>query len=248
MLPTIRQLGEKQINQANAGPLAAYGQQLHKNTDDMNEALQGVAVDGLKSLEDGLTGLITGTKSVSEAFRDMATAIIADLARIAIQKAVVSLLGSAFGGGFADGGLVNVPGYASGGLITGPGGPRSDSMLARVSNGEFVVNAAATSRFRPTLEAMNGGGGRMPAFDVAALGINTNARAATVATGPSEIVLHVAAGEYFDARVASVSGPIARDTSVQVVRAAAPEIAKSTLRQTPGYLRQSQQYGQPRTI
>ena len=46
-------------------------------------------------------------------------------------------------------------GLASGGLIRGPGSGTSDSILATLSNGEFVVNAAATERFLPLLEAIN---------------------------------------------------------------------------------------------
>jgi len=46
---------------------------------------------------------------------------------------------------------------SAGGFISGPGSGTSDSIPARLSNGEFVVNAAATARNRPALEAMNGG-------------------------------------------------------------------------------------------
>lgn len=56
--------------------------------------------------------------------------------------------------GFASGGLAAFP---HGGFVRGPGGPRSDSILARISNGEFVVNAAATSQNRQLLEAINSG-------------------------------------------------------------------------------------------
>lgn len=48
-------------------------------------------------------------------------------------------------------------GHASGGYITGPGGPRDDKIPARLSNGEFVVNAQATSRHRELLEVINNG-------------------------------------------------------------------------------------------
>lgn len=44
---------------------------------------------------------------------------------------------------------------AEGGRITGPGTGTSDSIWARVSNGEFVMNAKATSAYLPLLEAMN---------------------------------------------------------------------------------------------
>ncbi|MFI1915934.1 hypothetical protein, partial [Nocardia sp. NPDC020380] len=44
-----------------------------------------------------------------------------------------------------------------GGPIRGRGGPTDDANLAWVSNGEFVVNAAATSNALPWLEAINAG-------------------------------------------------------------------------------------------
>jgi hypothetical protein len=53
-------------------------------------------------------------------------------------------------------------GHASGGYITGPGGPRDDKIPARLSNGEFVVNAQATSRHRELLEAINSGRAARP--------------------------------------------------------------------------------------
>jgi hypothetical protein len=49
-----------------------------------------------------------------------------------------------------------IPSYAEGGLVTGLGTSTSDSILARLSNGEFVVNAKSTQRFLPVLNTLNG--------------------------------------------------------------------------------------------
>ncbi len=46
---------------------------------------------------------------------------------------------------------------AGGGRVTGPGGPRDDKIQARLSNGEFVVNARSTRENLPLLEAINSG-------------------------------------------------------------------------------------------
>jgi hypothetical protein len=46
---------------------------------------------------------------------------------------------------------------ALGGYISGPGSGTSDSIPALLSNGEFVVNAAATAANRSVLEAINYG-------------------------------------------------------------------------------------------
>jgi hypothetical protein len=47
--------------------------------------------------------------------------------------------------------------FADGGYVSGPGSSRSDSIPANLSNGEFVVNAAATRSNRALLEAINSG-------------------------------------------------------------------------------------------
>jgi hypothetical protein len=94
--------------------------------------------------------------SVAEGFKQMAKNIIADLIRIAIQALITKVLTAAFGGGFG-GGASHVGitpdfianqgiGLADGGMVKGSGGPRSDSVFARLSPGEFVLNAKAVSK------------------------------------------------------------------------------------------------------
>lgn len=52
---------------------------------------------------------------------------------------------------------VAATGFATGGLVNGSGTGQSDSINARLSNGEFVSTKQATSRYRDTLESMNRG-------------------------------------------------------------------------------------------
>jgi len=66
-----------------------------------------------------------------------------------------SLFSSIFGGG-SGGGLKLGYNLASGGQVHGPGTGRSDSIPARLSNGEFVVNAASTKKNLGLLHAING--------------------------------------------------------------------------------------------
>jgi hypothetical protein len=47
---------------------------------------------------------------------------------------------------------------ASGGIISGPGTSTSDSINARLSNGEYVVNARSTKAFLPLLNSINDAG------------------------------------------------------------------------------------------
>lgn len=75
--------------------------------------------------------------------------------------------------------------FATGGYVSGPGTGTSDSIMARLSNGEFVVNAKATKRNRQLLEAINsnervsvvgrvGAVASMPAGSPGASGIQQN--------------------------------------------------------------------------
>lgn len=52
--------------------------------------------------------------------------------------------------------------FASGGLVTGPGTGTSDSIPARLSNGESVMTARATEMFAPILSSFNMMGGGVP--------------------------------------------------------------------------------------
>ncbi|MFE6863636.1 hypothetical protein [Nocardia sp. NPDC057668] len=49
------------------------------------------------------------------------------------------------------------PAYSHGGFVSGPGGSTEDLIPAWLSNGEFVVNAAAAGNFLPFLELINSG-------------------------------------------------------------------------------------------
>jgi tape measure domain-containing protein len=90
-----------------------------------------------------------------------------------VKRLANKALGSAFDGIFgavtkgltgAGGGLLSglLPKFAGGGMIRGPGGGTSDSILAAVSNGEYIVPAEATRKFLPILEAIRSG--HLPRF------------------------------------------------------------------------------------
>jgi hypothetical protein len=88
--------------------------------------------------------------------------LVKKLAGMAIDKAFSSLISGATGTGGVFGSIGKVFGFADGGMIQGPGGPRSNSILAAVSDGEFIVNADATKKYGALLAAINSG--RVPKF------------------------------------------------------------------------------------
>lgn len=112
VLKQLHALASQRTMRDNAGPVGQYLDSLPKNADELNEAYQNVAVDGLKNLNDGLAAAITGSKSLGDVFSDMASSIIADLARIAVQQMIIKPLASRLFG-VTDGGA----GGGAGGLF-----------------------------------------------------------------------------------------------------------------------------------
>ncbi|ABC29679.1 Methyl-accepting chemotaxis protein [Hahella chejuensis KCTC 2396] len=77
-----------------------------------------------------------------------ARALIEDIKRIVRENPiVVPVVLQQPGGIDLDGGDVNAPGFAQGGFIRGPGTATSDSILARLSNGEYVMPANVVRYF-----------------------------------------------------------------------------------------------------
>ena len=139
------------------GPLATFARQ----SADVSKQLEFAAVQSLDRFADEFADVVTGTKSVADAFKSMSTMIISELAKIAIRKAILGPLASLMGGGGgAGGGPLNLLSFmtkADGGYIAGPGTSTSDSIPAMLSDGEYVINARSTRQFRPLLEAINKG-------------------------------------------------------------------------------------------
>lgn len=150
------------------GPEAAARVQAWKNeiaqvklvVDDVAVAIDGAVQDGFAQMFEAIG---SGAKSAKDAFADFARSVLAAINRIASQKLAEALFGSLFGGGgaggFSLGSLVSslFQGFAGGGYVTGPGTSTSDSIPARLSAGEYVVNAAAVKRVGVAfLEAING--------------------------------------------------------------------------------------------
>ena len=86
--------------------------------------------------------------------------------------------------------------FATGGFVSGPGTGTSDSIAARLSNGESVINARSTAMFGPLLSSLNQAGGGV-AFNPAASGQREGYEflAAAVAAGMKSVNLHVAVDE-----------------------------------------------------
>jgi tape measure domain-containing protein len=81
-------------------------------------------------------------------------------------------------------------GFATGGQIRGAGSSTSDSIPAMLSNGEFIVNAAATAKNLPMLHGINNGevehhflGALAGVMSIASSGMSIGTQAASMADG-----------------------------------------------------------------
>ena len=137
--------------------------------------LQDIQEAFVQSFGRFLEDIISGSKSAKEAFRDFAKDVVAQIQKIIIQQVILNALRGAFGGGAPAAGGGVIPGAAKGGLMKlakgglqrfaaggppvfkGPGTDTSDSILANVSRGEYVMPAAITRQWLGVLEVMRSG-------------------------------------------------------------------------------------------
>lgn len=96
------------------------------------------------SLGNFFNDLATGAKSGSDAVKDFGRSVLATFAQIMSQQLALMAMKAMFGG-TAAGGFMGI-GKADGGYISGPGTSTSDSIAARLSDGEYVVKASAVKR------------------------------------------------------------------------------------------------------
>ncbi|WP_156361260.1 hypothetical protein [Sphingomonas sp. Leaf257] len=150
-LPALQSLAEDGVRHQNQSPLEAYLDAIPKTTDELNDAFENVEVEGLKSLQDGLMGIIDGTKSVGEAFTSMSKTIINGLINIGLQQAIIKPLGNLlFGGG--EGGGSGLLGSIFGNLLKGLKGARANGGMTSPGNylvgerGPEVVGIGANAR------------------------------------------------------------------------------------------------------
>lgn len=127
--------------------------------------MKSYAEDVGKSMGSAMSDFIMGSKSAKEALGDFVRSIIQNAVSILTEWLAVFAIYSAFpmwasGMTPADAANKTVFGIsnkkAAGGLITGPGTATSDSIPAMLSNGEYVINAAAVQKLgTPYLDALN---------------------------------------------------------------------------------------------
>jgi hypothetical protein len=136
----------------------------------VNDALKTVAGSIESGVTSALTDMMSTGRNASQSFYAMSRSIVRSIDEMVIKMLIVApvmrALQSSFGGGVNLGVSATTPAaafaggtmpMADGGFVSGPGSSRSDSIPARLSNGEFVVNAASTAKHHALLQSINSG-------------------------------------------------------------------------------------------
>ena len=146
--------------------LKAAQDRLTQSTEAANRAREEIRDFGADTTKGIISDLRSGV-SAAEAFGNALNRIADKLISMAVDqifaKAFAAPTGGGGGGGFGFLSLIGgLFGFAEGGAVSGPGTGTSDSILARLSDGEFVVNAKQSAKYGPVLQAINND--RLPKF------------------------------------------------------------------------------------
>lgn len=107
----------------------------------LNLQIAGTYLAMAESLAQGINTATTSSSNWIEQLIAIASTVAAVVSQIAQVKSLMNKRNSG--------------GYATGGYVSGEGTGTSDSINARLSNGEFVTNQKATQMYRPLLESIN---------------------------------------------------------------------------------------------
>lgn len=145
--------GIADLVQNSRSPFAQFLAQWEATTIGMQAAATGF----LDSTADGIASLVTGGKfQFGDLLRSFAKDIVSSQLKGLFAELFKGISSSGAGSGiFAA--IGNAFGFAEGGLVRGPGSGTSDSIPARLSNGEYVIKAASVRKVGTRfLDALNG--------------------------------------------------------------------------------------------
>ena len=116
----------------------------------------------LGSLTGALDGFFSGGELKFSAFKDAILKTMSEIAAGAIASVGINFLKNLIPGLNSGG---SIDGYAVGGRVTGPGGPKDDKVLARLSAGEYVIQASTVNKYgKGFFDTLNSGQMPVPGF------------------------------------------------------------------------------------
>ncbi len=150
-IPVLEKLAKMPGAQGEAAKNSLEGMKIKiaelKNAgNDLEKTFKEGLTEGLQS---SIVGLAKGTMTLREAVLNLANTIINAMINIAAQQLAMQAASATSGwwGAIASAFSSGTVAAATGGYIRGPGTSTSDSIPARLSNGEFVVKADSVSHY-----------------------------------------------------------------------------------------------------
>lgn len=216
-----KQIAERAgFDNSGGGPLSDYMREVEKAGLNIDDEFEKVAVGGLQNLNDQLTDAIMNSQSLGAAFSNVAKSIVADLIRILIRAVIVKAILSALG---MDNDTASAGSGA--GAAIGAGVKLFGSIFGRASGGYVAPGQTVRvneSRGGAEYLRMGSKGGTVIPLGQVNQQIRPTAQGGGVATVRVEL-----SGD-LDARIVSVSGPVA----VEVVSGAARPIIEAAAQET----------------
>lgn len=151
-LPTEKAQDTHRTLRGTMNPLEAWADTVPQDAAEVTEALQGILANGLDPLANAITEVIMGTRSLGEAFSEVARSIIADIIQMTIRMLIFRAISAAMGGLFGGGSGASVgidPVTGQDFLFSAKGNVFSGGNLVPFARGGVVG--------MPTLFPMNGG-------------------------------------------------------------------------------------------
>jgi len=219
----LRMRGQGRVDEANAAAQRLFGQTVDQNL----ELIQRIANDALPKVAAATEADIAAQKEYNQHVANAAS--LWDKVTEAIGRTGIALANatanagvplSEVGAAATASGDLGVGGVmASGGYVRGPGTGTSDSILARLSNGEFVINAGAVQRlgtgFLHSLNSFASGGlVGMPPIRFAAGGL------ASATAGGRPVHLHLGSRSFALSGSSGVVDSLVSEANWQQMRSA----------------------------
>ncbi len=107
------------LNRDTMGPLEAYRDSLIRTNGEIRESFEQLAVDGFKTLNDGLVSVILTSGTLGDTFGRITDMIVEGLARVVYQVAIIGPMLDALGKASSGGGLLGKLAGAAAGALGG---------------------------------------------------------------------------------------------------------------------------------
>ncbi|PZQ56273.1 MAG: hypothetical protein DI555_06570 [Novosphingobium pentaromativorans] len=213
----------------NMSPGQQYVYQLRTQVSNINDAIEGIKVDGIDSLINGFADATVGVRKFGDVFKNVAQQVISDLVRIQIRKAMVGALGNIFGGGLSLGG-----GSSN---ISSAGASYDFSAFTGISLGGARADGGPTAAGLPYLVGERGpeiflpssSGQVIPNHELANLGGGNGLGTQNNYYGPGADLFW----SQVDQRAAGVAAPMSVASGVQARSAAGADMSRQARRRIP---------------